>query len=143
MARCAYLADKDITWRLLYTKPRAESWVDANLRLQGFESLLPRTPARSGLAPLFPRYVFAGCHHEHRVQSLGGTFGVQYVVRCGVLPAIVPRIVIEAICNRMDAHGVVHLEQVSAIDPIFATQRSERLAALEKFAAAGFKVRTA
>lgn len=131
------------TWRLLYTKPHAEVWVDANLRKQGFGVLLPRITGRNGLAPLFPRYVFAGVTAALRGESLGGTYGVQYVVQCGHTPARVPAAVIAEIRARMDAHGIVRVDRVAGGDPLFAKQRRERLAALEKFAAAGFRVRIA
>ena len=50
----------ELCWQLLYTKSRAEEWVEINLRKQGFATLLPRVRSRSGFGPLFPRYLFAG-----------------------------------------------------------------------------------
>lgn len=139
------------TWRLLYTKPRAESWVDANLRKQGFEALLPRTPSRAGFVPLFARYVFAGYQPGTggggpRSESLAGTYGVQYVVKCGEAPARVPASVIEEIRARMDERGVVRLEELTGrggVDPIFAKRQRERVYALTRLAQAGFRVRIA
>src|ERR1700730_4618047 len=107
-------------WRLLYTKPHAEAWVDANLRKQGFESLLPRTPTRAGICPLFSRYVFAGYGPGQRPERFAGTVGGQYVVNCGESPARVPVNVIEDIRARMDERGIVRLERLTNADPIFA-----------------------
>ena len=143
MSRYELDADDGVSWCLLYTKPRAEVWVDANLRKQGFVCLLPRVGTRAGLGPLFPRYVFAGYTPGQRSQSLAGTYGVQYVVHCAGRPARVPAEVIAEIVARMDARGVVELERSSGADPIFAKRQRDRLATLEKFAAAGFKVRVA
>jgi transcription termination factor NusG len=135
--------DDGCSWRLLFTKPQAEAWVEANLRKQGFDTLLPRTPKRMGLAPLFPRYVFAGYRPGQRGESFAGTYGVQYVVHCGERPAHVPASVIREIRSRMDERGIVRVEDVSGVDSIFAKRQRERLDALAKFAAAGFKVRIA
>jgi hypothetical protein len=131
------------TWRLLYTKPHAEAWVDANLRKQGFESLLPRTPTRAGICPLFSRYVFAGYGPGQRPERFAGTFGVQYVVNCGEAPARVPLNVIEEIRARMDERGIVRLERLTGADPIFAKRQRERVYALTRLAQAGFRVRIA
>jgi hypothetical protein len=143
MSRYELHADDGVNWCLLYTKPRAEAWVEANLRKQGFESLLPWTATRGGMAPLFPRYLFAGHRQGQRSQSLAGTYGVQYVVQCAGRPARVPAEVIREIAGRMDARGVVQVETSAQVDPLFAKRQRERLVALEKFAAAGFKVRIA
>jgi hypothetical protein len=143
MSRFEWQADEGLRWRLLYTKPRAEAWVEANLHQQGFASLLPRIRTRTGFGPLFPRYVFAGHRDGQRVKSLAGTYGVQYVVQFGVSMAIVPASVIHEITMRMNERGIVHVETLVGADPIFAQRQRDRIAALEKFAAAGFRVRTA
>jgi hypothetical protein len=143
MSRYDLHADDGVTWCLLYTKPRAEAWVEANLRKQGFVCLLPWTPTRAGMGPLFPRYVFAGHRPGQRPQSLAGTYGVQYVVHFADRPARVPSDVIHEIAARMDGRGVVHVEKLARVDQLFARRQRERLAALEKFAAAGFRVRSA
>ena len=131
------------SWRLLYTKPRAEAWVDANLRKQGFDVLLPRVRGRAGFGPLFPRYVFAGFVKGQRPDAMASTYGVQYVVHCGRAPAMVPAGVIAGLRARMDARGVVTVERSSDADPLFAAQQRRRLDALARFAAAGFRVRIA
>jgi transcriptional antiterminator RfaH len=143
MSSSASNAADSRTWRLLYTKPHAEVWVEANLRNQGFESLLPRTATRSGFGPLFPRYVFAGYRAGQRPEAFAGTYGVQYVVHCGLRPAIVPVELIVEIRARMNERGVVVLEKRAIEDPLFARRQRERLEALAKFAAAGFRVRAA
>jgi hypothetical protein len=131
------------TWRLLYTKPHADAWVEANLRNQGFESLLPRIATRTGFGPLFPRYLFAGYRAGQRAEAFAGTYGVQYVVHCGAKPAIVPLALIEEIRGRMNANGVVVVDAKVGEDPLFARGQRERLETLAKLAAAGFRVRAA
>lgn len=130
-----------LLWQVLYTKARAETWAEVNLRRQGFATLLPRVRHGSGLAPLFPRYIFSGYHIDLPTSSLRSTFGVQYVVSCGAQPVRVPAEVIEQICSRMDAHGVVRVGEVSSADPLFAKPQRERVRALEALLAAGFRVK--
>src|SRR5438105_1936521 len=131
------------TWRLVYTKPRAESWAEVNLRRQGFELLLPRVRARSGFVPLFPRYVFVAHGGGEIPRALNNTRGVLYLVRAGDAAVRVPDDVIAEVRSRMDAHGVVTLEPSRKRNPLFDIRERERLRALVKLAAAGFRVRVA
>ena len=133
-------ADRDLCWLLLYTKARAESWADINLRKQGFETLLPRVRQRDGFGPLFPRYIFVGGPAGSDFRSARSTRGVLYVVHCGEKPARVPLEVVEGIRARMDDHGIVELEGRPVVDPMFARRERERVRALVKFAQAGFRV---
>jgi len=133
----------EICWELLYTKSRAEEWVEVNLRRQGYSTLLPRVRARSGYRPLFPRYIFAGFEAGRSARELRSTRGVSYVVLCGEHPARVPESVIAEIAERMDSHAVVRLDSDSSADTLFAPLERERLRALVKFAAAGWRVRVA
>ena len=71
------------------------------------------------------------------------TFGVMYTVSFGDGAARVPDEVIAEIRSRMDAHGVVALEAREREDPLFARRQRDRIRTLEKFAAAGFRVRAA
>ena len=132
--------DRDLCWLLLYTKARAESWADINLRKQGFTTLLPRVRQRDGFGPLFPRYVFAGASVGTDFRPARSTRGVLYVVRCGENPARVPLEVIDGIRERMDEHGVVEIDGRPLVDPLFARRERERVRALVKFAQAGFRV---
>ena len=132
--------DRDRCWLLLYTKARAESWADINLRKQGFATLLPRVRQRDGFGPLFPRYVFAGAPAGTDLRPAQNTRGVLYVVHCGEQPARVPIEVIDGIRARMDAQGVVEVEGRAVVDPLFARRERERVRALVKFAQAGFRV---
>jgi transcription antitermination factor NusG len=132
--------DRDLCWILLYTKPRAESWAEINLRKQGFVTLLPRVRQRSGFAPLFPRYLFVGFPSGMPEERLRSTRGVLYVVHCGAKPARVPLEVVAAVQSRMDARGIVILDEVPRTDPLFAKAQRERVRALIKFAQAGFRV---
>ena len=132
--------DRDLRWLLLYTKARAESWAEINLRRQGFLTLLPRVRQRDGFGPLFPRYVFVGAPPGTDFRPAQSTRGVLFVVRCGEKPARVPVEVIEGIRARMDDQGVVELEVRPLVDPLFARRERERVRALVKFAQAGFRV---
>jgi transcription antitermination factor NusG len=132
--------DGDVCWRLLYTKARAESWAEINLRKQGFVTLMPRVRQRDGLGPLFPRYLFVGAQAESDFRPVRSTRGVLYVVQCGEQPARVSPDVIDTIRRRMDAQGIVHLDDQPVIDPLFARRERERVRALVKFAQAGFRV---
>ena len=131
--------DRDHCWLLLYTKARAESWADINLRKQGFSTLLPRVRERGGFGPLFPRYVFVGAQAGTDLRPAQSTRGVLYVVHCGETPARVPIEVIDDIRARMDAQGVVEVEG-RVVDPLFARRERERVRALVKLAQAGFRV---
>lgn len=132
-------------WVLLYTKVHAEAWAEINLRRQGFPTLLPRIRSRGATAPLFPRYVFASCADPHSLpKALHSTLGVQSVVMCGAAPARVPDEIIAEICARMDEHGIVTLDAARDREhALLASRQRERLAALERLAAAGFRVRAA
>ena len=129
---------RDVRWVLLYTKRHAEQWAEINLRNQGFLTLLPRVRTRTGVVPLFPRYLFAGHEDDRRTSAMHNTFGVKYVVQSGELPARVHDDVIAEIRDRMDHHGLVRLDATeSAAGALFAERQRDRLRALEKFAASG------
>ena len=132
--------DRDLCWVLLYTKARAESWADINLRKQGYVTLLPRVRQRTGFAPLFPRYVFAGSPRGVDLRAARSTRGVLHVVRCGENPARVPLEIVEEIRARMNEQGVVEIETTPFHDPLFARRERDRIRALVKFAQAGFRV---
>lgn len=134
---------RDLVWKLLYTKSRAESWAELNLRRQGFSTLLPRVRSRSGLVPLYSRYLFVGHRQDQRTSTLGNTFGVQYIVSCGAASARVPVEIIAEIRARMDAEGVVHLDESPASNPLFAKRLRERQDAIARLVAAGFRVKAA
>jgi transcription termination factor NusG len=135
------MGDSAMVWQLLYTKPHAEALAETNLRRQGFATLLPRIRERSGFVPLFPRYIFSGYHTGQSNGSLRSTFGVLDVVRCGNQPARVPIEVIEEIRSRMNARDEVRLTAESTVDPLFAKAQRERVRALERLIAAGFRVK--
>jgi len=132
----------EICWQLLYTKPRAETWVEINLRRQGYATLYPQVRARGGLKPLFPRYIFAGFEGAQSPRPMRSTMGVLYVVHCGSEPARVPAEVIAEVRGRMNEWGVVTLDLPAVPrDPLFDRRERERVRALVKLAAAGFRVR--
>ena len=130
----------DLCWLLLYTKPRCETWAEINLRNQGFETLLPRFRKASGIAPLFPRYVFVGHTPGQSIIPLGSTRGVLYLVHCGERPARVPLDVVSEVRSRMDQHGLVSLDREPTRDSLFARAQRERIRTLVKLSRAGFRV---
>jgi hypothetical protein len=132
--------DRDQCWQLLYTKARAESWAEINLRKQGFATLLPRVRRRDGFGPLFPRYLFVGALAGTDFRPARSTRGVLYVVHCGEKPARVPLDVIAEIRSRMDENGVVELERKPLVDSLFARRERDRVRALVKLARAGFRI---
>jgi transcription antitermination factor NusG len=134
-------SDTALIWQLLYTKPHAEAQAELNLRRQGFATLLPRVRDGLGLAPLFPRYIFTGHRPGQPTHSLRSTLGVLDLVRCGDQPARIPPEVIEEIRSRMNAHYVVRLGEEPRVDPLFAKTQRERVRALERLVAAGFRVK--
>src|SRR4051812_20079947 len=129
----------DPEWKLVYTKAHCETWSEANLRNQGFSVLLPRVRARAGFAPLFPRYLFVGHEHGRDVRPLRNTRGVLYVVSLGDVPVRVPAQVIEEVRARMDAKGVVHLDDAPVQNALFDRRERERVRALIRLAQAGFR----
>jgi transcription antitermination factor NusG len=132
-----------LIWQLLYTKPHAEEQAELNLRRQGFATLLPRVRNGSDSAPLFPRYIFSGHRPGQPTACLRSTIGVLDIVRCGEQPARVPVEVIEEIRSRMNGHNVVWVGEVPSVDPLFAKDQRERVRALERLVAAGFRVKVA
>lgn len=135
------MSDTVLIWQLLYTKPHAETRAELNLRRQGFATFLPCVPNGSESAPLFPRYIFCGHHAGQPTACLRSTVGILDVVRCGEHPARVPVEVIEEIRSRMNGHNLVRLGEGPTVDPLFAKTQRERVRALERLAAAGFRVR--
>ena len=131
----------EICWQLLYTKARAETWVEINLRRQGYATLYPLVRSRSALRPLFPRYIFAGFEREQSPRAMRSTLGVLYVVHFGSEPARVPHDVIASVRERMDEWGVVTLDLLAPRDLLFDRRERERVRTLVKLAAAGFRVR--
>lgn len=129
-----------LIWQLLYTKPHAEAQAELNLRRQGFATLLPRVRNGTECLPLFPRYIFCGHRAGQPTACLRSTIGVLDIVRCGEQPARVPLDVIEGIRSRMNARNIVRLGEGPKIDMLFAKTQRERIRALERLAAAGFRV---
>jgi transcriptional antiterminator RfaH len=132
--------DSELCWVLLYTKPRAESWAEINLRRQGYETLLPRIRSGHTFAPLFPRYLFAAYRADQPSEPLRNTRGVHSVVQFGAHPARVPESIIQSVRARMDGQGIVTLELSAPPDPLFVRAQRQRVRALVKFAQAGFRV---
>jgi transcription antitermination factor NusG len=137
----SHMGEAALIWELLYTKAHAEVQAELNLRRQGFATFLPRVREGHRLEPLFPRYIFAGHRAGQSTFSLRSTLGVVNVVRCGDRPARVPVEVIEEIRSRMDSEKVVRLSQNGRSDPLFARTQRERIHALERLVAAGFRVK--
>lgn len=104
-------------WFVVQTQPRKEIQAGVNLDNQGFQSFLPRIckttrharRSRTGLAPLFPRYLFVSLDlGRERWRSVNGTFGVSRLVSHGAWPTPVPQGLVEEL--------MAITEQVGAID---------------------------
>jgi hypothetical protein len=121
---------RDLSWILLYTKPRAEAWAEINLRKDGVTTLLPRVRQRTGFAALFPRYLIAGAEDESSVASLCGSLGILYVVHRGDEPVVVPADVVRELEARMGPRGIVTLDPSASADSLFAPSRRARVRAL-------------
>lgn len=136
--------EQNLEWKLVYTKARCETWSEANLRNQGFATLMPRVRASErgghGFAPLFPRYLFVGHAPGRDLGTIQNTRGVLRLVYFGERPARVPLEVIAEIRSRMDAHGLVRLEESATTQGLFDPRSQARMRALVKLAAAGFRV---
>lgn len=131
--------ERELEWKLVYTKARCEVWSEMNLRRQGFSVLMPRVRGRVGFAPLFPRYLFVGHEQGRDTRPMQNTRGVLQLVQFGEAPARVPLDVIDEIRGRMNTHGVVELE-AAAERPLFDRREQERVRTLVKLAQAGFRV---
>src|SRR6266566_4820626 len=92
--------ERDLEWKLVYTKVHCEAWSEANLRNQGFSVLLPRVREGSNFAPLFPRYVFIAHERGRDVRCVRSTRGVRSLVHFGEQPVRVPQDVIDEIRSR-------------------------------------------
>ena len=135
------MTDTVLIWQLLYTKPHAEMQAELNLQRQGFATLLPRVRNGSDCTLLFPRYIFCGHRPGQPTTCLRSTLGVQDIVRWGEQPARVPLEVIDEIRSRMNGRNIVRLGEGPKGDPLFAKTQRERVHALQRLAAAGFRVR--
>ncbi len=121
---------RDLCWILLYTKPRAEAWAEAALRKEGLVTMLPRVRTRSGFAPLFPRYLFAGGSARLLDAPFPPRAGVLYAVPRGDAPARVPPAIVQMVRARMAASDTVELDAAPTPDSLFTTARRERVRSL-------------
>lgn len=105
-------------WYVVQSQPRKEIYAGVNLENQGFTSFLPRFRkttrhagrTRTGLAPLFPRYLFVRLDlGRDRWRSVQGTFGVARLVTDGGWPAPVPRGLVEDLVATTEQLGAVDL----------------------------------
>jgi transcriptional antiterminator RfaH len=93
-------------WHVLFTKPRQEDHLQAQLTQAGIETYLPRFPRpqrRSTAAkPLFPRYLFARlAEAQVHPTEIRWTPGLSHVVRIADEYAMVDNAVIEHIRRRL------------------------------------------
>jgi transcriptional antiterminator RfaH len=109
-------------WYAAYTQPRMELWARANLWERGFEVYLPRYQRERRHAgkvdqvacPLFPRYLFVRVDAETQsLRAIASARGVVDLVRMGIRPATVGNDIIDAIRQREQDDGFVHLAGVT------------------------------
>ena len=84
-----------LQWYLIYTKPRAESTAEANLRNQGYEVCSPKISfaekEETRTEPMFSRYIFTRFDiKQDNWSSIKSTIGVSHIVSFGSKLAIVP-----------------------------------------------------
>jgi transcription antitermination factor NusG len=104
----------------VHTLPHREPGAETQLRMQGFETFMPRRlktrrharRLRRILAPLFPRYLFVRLDLDRdRWGSVNGTFGVARLVMEGERPQPVPRGVVESLTAATDDRGVLRFDE--------------------------------
>jgi len=109
----------DVDWYLVRTKPGKERWVHDQLAALLPAVFLPLLEAKTprwgkmawSITPLFPCYVFAQFELQARYFDVRYLPGVQGLVSAGHDPLAVPVAVIDEIRRRVDAKGVVKLEE--------------------------------
>lgn len=108
-------------WYAANIRPNAERLAVANLARQGFRTFLPQRlktvrharQFRTGLAPLFPGYLFLELDlGRERWRSVNGTLGVVALVGSGSAPAPVPAGVVEALLAMTSGGEAVDFAQV-------------------------------
>ena len=111
------------SWYLLMSKPRDEERALLNLQDQGYTVYLPRVlrerrkagNRKSGVEPLFPRYLFIRLNEEMNWAPIRSTPGVSGLVAFGnrersYIPC--PNGMVEAIQAREDDKGLHQLESL-------------------------------
>jgi transcriptional antiterminator RfaH len=102
-------------WYLIYAKPHKELVAKENLERQGYEVYLPMARVRrrrlgkgaTRIEPLFPRYLFIRLDTQTDNWSpIRSTMGVSNLVKFGMYPSIVPKSLIEVLCERCDEEGI-------------------------------------
>ena len=104
-------------WFALYTKPHKEYQVRGLLCDQGIEIYLPevrvaaRRRGRREKKPFFPHYLFARLDpRDGLMAKVHWTPGLRRIVSCGGQPVPVPDEVVTYLRRRLEAMGVVELE---------------------------------
>lgn len=113
-------------WYVVHTRPNGEHTALVNLLRQGFRAYMPqylhrRRHARKSTQvrrPLFPRYLFVRLNVEReRWRAIHSTIGVSHLVSAGERPAPVPDGVVEDICARENADGLIDLARERSLRP--------------------------
>lgn len=128
--------NRDKTWYLIYTKPRAESVAQENLERQGYTTYLPliRTTRRrnarfvTSIEAMFSRYLFIQLNQvTDNWSPIRSTIGVSSMVSLNGMPTSIPNSLIEYFKSGQDEHGVFLIEEkrlnpgdpVRVIDGVF------------------------
>jgi transcriptional antiterminator RfaH len=106
-------------WFVVHTKPKQEERADANLRMWGIETLMPklrelRPARRSGVVrywvtPLFPGYLFARFDATHLFDKVKLTRGVHSIVGFGEHATPVDESIIRSVRSRIGEDGFVYM----------------------------------
>jgi transcription elongation factor/antiterminator RfaH len=107
-------------WYLVHTHPHCESRAQFHLRLQAFDTYLPRysktvrhaRKLRTVRAPLFPRYLFVQLDlSADPWLSVRSTIGVSAIYMTDGRPTPVPEGVVEALVATLDESDLVRLDR--------------------------------
>ncbi|HEX3944647.1 MAG TPA: transcription termination/antitermination NusG family protein [Rhizomicrobium sp.] len=108
----------DKRWYVVYTQTHREFRAQTQLRMQGFQTFLPRyrktiRHARKLMtvdAPFFSRYLFVALNlGRDQWHSVNGTFGVVALISDGMAPTSVSPGLVESLIGVSDPNGFINL----------------------------------
>ncbi|NDP61466.1 transcription termination/antitermination NusG family protein [Polaromonas sp.] len=113
-------------WYVAYTQPQREQLAQINLTLQGFEAYLcqyktfKKSPdgLMAVLQPMFPRYIFfRPTHAGQSISVVRSTRGISFVLRFGLIPALLKPEELRMIKALESAQNQVDVGETSPFQP--------------------------
>jgi transcriptional antiterminator RfaH len=106
-----------MNWFIIYTKPGNEELVCSQLLKAGLDVLLPKIAVKKyndgriieKIEPMFPNYIFCELDIMKHYRFINYTRGVKYILYKNN-PAELPYFVILELKKRMDANGIIKIE---------------------------------